>query len=120
MVRINRKAWLLFDLIGLAFIVTGTVIYLELLVSMDPWIGTALFLMGVFFAVQGMAFGYLEGISVREELAERLRDRGTEEALAAADDTAGYIIDLTEIERESEADYRRIEEELIDIVSREK
>ncbi len=120
MVRIDRRAWLVFDLLGLVFLVSGTAMYLGYPVGMEPWIGIAVFLMGLFFAVLGMAFGYLEGVGIRRELAVRIRAERTEQALDEADDSTGYILDLTEIERESEADYRRIEEELIGIVGRER
>jgi hypothetical protein len=121
MVQINRKAWLLFDIIGLVFVVFGAMSYVGLLFHTGTFVGLSAFLMGLFFVVLGSAFGYLEGITVRDEISELVRSKNVEEAVAKCNDGEGtYILDIDEAEKKAIPDEINVNELFDDNVDSKK
>ncbi len=100
MVQINRKAWLLFDIVGLVFVVFGALYYIGLFFNADTFVGLSLFLMGMFFVILGSIFGHLEGINVKEEITELIHEKNVQEAIQRCDDGGdGYILDIDAAEK---------------------
>ena len=96
MVQINRKAWLIFDLVGLVFVIAGTIGYIGLFIEVGADAALPIFFIGLFFVVIGAIFGHLEGMTLKEQVADMLRDRNVAEAAAAVPDDSDvpYILDM--------------------------
>ncbi len=96
MVDIDRRAWLVFDIVGLVFVIVGTMLYIGLVFHTSTSLGMSIFLMGAFFTILGAIFGYLEGISVSEEIWDIVSDAKAKESLSDVPDDSDvpYIIDM--------------------------
>ena len=98
MAEIDRRVWLVFDIVGLAALVLGTVMYFGMLGNVGDVPSLIVFAIGVIFVVAGAVFGYFEHSAVRKEFEILARARNVRVAAAKVPDDSDvpYMIDMTE------------------------
>lgn len=96
MAEIDRRVWLAFDLIGLAALVLGTVMYFRILGEVGDTPSLIVFAIGLVFTIIGAVFGHFEHTSVRKEFERLARARNVRVAAAAVpnDSDKPYMIDM--------------------------
>lgn len=100
MAEINRKAWLVLDIVGMAVLLLGALGFIGVF-DIGTTASTVIFGIGIFLVIESAIFIYLEGVTVRNEIIEIERREDIREAAASVSDdsVSGYILDLTEEHR---------------------
>lgn len=106
MVEINRKAWLVLDVVGVIVLLIGVIGFVGL-IDIGETASTVVFGIGVFLIIESAVFIYLEGLTIRTELQEIEESKKLIDRANTVSDSSdeNYILDLTkEPEKMSEQD----------------
>ncbi|MDY0224395.1 MAG: hypothetical protein RBR05_03225, partial [Candidatus Methanomethylophilaceae archaeon] len=112
MVEINRKAWLVLDVVGVIVLLIGVIGFVGL-IDIGETASTVVFGIGVFLIIESAVFIYLEGLTIRTELQEIEESKKLIDRANTVSDSSdeNYILDLTkEPEKMSEQDERTMSE----------